>query len=899
MGYIGREKKQESLPAKAQHFKPENGFPIEANNRERLKWECPTCSYVFYKSWDQMSSDNVDEHCGVCRYMKNRVSHFNQLDIPYEIVMYRYEPKYDREATPEKTWLPKLGAEVKIACKYCGNESIYDAEAIRNIPHESSSSNGTKLLQCEVCVEKEALAADEKHLQENQNSKQIERAYQIWGESISILATSTSFDVKVPSFAGVFPLGKVPIEAISDPKVTGRLKGPLKGSLSEKRLSELLDDDERLVATANELIERSKSFGATLLYVCYRAAGGEDYKGSGCPEGLPKKSGVYYCYVKATKSLSNWQSFHRVVGTNFGRTEIKADQLMILCVLSELFPLNEYGEAVEWREDRRDVFDGLELDISTTNLLPEMSGIQCEYQGHQNHRECKETMRRDEQKRNLAQGLYIEIPRINHMNAKKALAAVTKVIDDASHEEKNKFVELMNDDPSVDKISEYYNECLPERSMAATKKLKKNIAELGHMLLDEQAYYIGTVRCRYQCGNCGTPQSSYVNYLANSMSRNCRNCFGDLAKDSAQSSRTTSIRQGYADPELIEKPLQLIDLRKDLGGVRMTTAQRKKEEETHSRSRVECAECGVFLGAKHYVESVNRNGTFICPCCINTGELIDEQASNPVIIGSLCQNIEALIKVFQYLNALKPFEDIRKSLSLTARHKNTLTPSGLALSWKSDKGHLQTFPVSKWVGLIAPNEMDCYCEKCRQENQSLQRLNTHDIQLREFHPKANYLFAPKKGTLTEASCNELTKVGKFTIKHPNFFANPTKVNNEQKSKGSGEYSPCMCCAEEHGWNIPGSDKTLEQLTARFQIRAANVATFLGTVDINSVKISVVAKSASLKDVITGKDFLSFQCQNKNHKPTVSNYGNFFNLKRNGYCKDCLKAAGVRYYRDLL
>ncbi|WP_371374890.1 hypothetical protein [Thalassotalea aquiviva] len=48
MGYIGKEKKQKNLPANAQRFKPENGFPIEANNRERLKWQCPTCSYIFY-----------------------------------------------------------------------------------------------------------------------------------------------------------------------------------------------------------------------------------------------------------------------------------------------------------------------------------------------------------------------------------------------------------------------------------------------------------------------------------------------------------------------------------------------------------------------------------------------------------------------------------------------------------------------------------------------------------------------------------------------------------------------------------------------------------------------------------------------------------------------------------
>ena len=218
---------------------------------------------------------------------------------------------------------------------------------LKHIYRSTGSGDGSRQLICEDCLHNEKEQHKAAELRKHQNSPLIKKAKKIWGKDITIDAQHDGFILSVPSFEHLYEPDKIPVDAIMDPNITGRLKGKLERYISEAMLDKWLKQDEKLILQTLELQKKANSFGATFKHIAYRGVtNNTNFAGSGDFKELPRKAGVYYQYEKATKYLSNWQTRFRAVDTKFGRRGIKADQLLVACAIAELFPLNENGELV-------------------------------------------------------------------------------------------------------------------------------------------------------------------------------------------------------------------------------------------------------------------------------------------------------------------------------------------------------------------------------------------------------------------------------------------------------------------------------------------------------------------------------------------------------------------------
>lgn len=898
MSYRGIEKTKQNLPIQARNIEPVSGWPICKKNKTPVELKCTVCGFIFKKSWDQLSHPGTKSHCDVCRNVAPLVSKFNNAHEDHQIINYRHAKELDKAINPTKTGITNYGCIVTLKHVACGHTCEINARTIKSIISPRTSSTGKRVLNCQHCNEKVKQQKLLDTIQKHKKSEQIKRAKVIWGKNIEAHGVEGGIYIKVPSFEGKYLPGNIPVAAILDENDTGRLKGKLDGVFSEAKLKKMLDSDERTMVITQDLIDMAPIFGATMLYICYQPpANNTNYLGSGVPKKFPKKQAIYYTYEKVTAYHSNWQTSNRIKETNFGRTGIKKEQMMIACVLAELFPINEHGVRVKWQQDSRSVFENnFELDIRSLNLLPHLHGIQCEYQGHQSHRECSNTKERDRIKKDNAQGFYLVIDKIDHMTILKALNKAEEVIRKSDFKHKSEFLKFLNPSPCIERIKNNFVDCIKSQAKKTTNEFKSLMMELGHKIISEQNYYLYLDNISYECASCGQIRNSSVKNILQTKPLYCFHCKSKQTTLKNQQKRCDRIRSTYEDFHLIEEPIPLIFLKQNRSYIQLTSAQRQKESNTNARGSISCAQCGAITSKKRYLGLLSKYKTFICTCCLNTGMPIDRNADNQIVMGSVGQNLDGLISVCSALNNINSFGDINDHISLSPATKQSKNKSRLNIRWVSKLGHEQTYTLYKWRKLLS-NNSNCYCPECLINYKKQMSVDNHTKTLRIFHPDAEYIGDPSIKSLTEATCNKETKIGIFTIEHPPFFINSQKVKQILKTKKYGQYSVCLSCSEVHGWTPPSADKNIEQLEARLKLRAAKVATFLKDDTIDHVAIKVDSKTSL--DKVTSDEKLSFYCHDKNHPPIVTSFNNYFSPYKKGYCPKCLERCGVKNYKELL
>lgn len=716
----------------------------------------------------------------------------------------------------------------------------------------------------------------------------LESAQKVWGPNILIKPDCDGFWVEVPSFEGKFHPDSIPVDAIMDSRITGRLKGNLNGHIPGSTLNKLLNQDLEVIKQTASLIEKAKQFGATLKYVAYRAPQNNSYyTGSGHVKSLAKKSGIYYRYEKATGYLSNWQTRYRAEDTNFGLTSIKASQLMICCAVAELFPLNEHGEAVEWVEDQRTIFlDNKELDIASRNILPEFGGIQIEYQGHQSHRENSETIARDHMKVAEAQAkghFFMQIPRINHISPEKALIAVQGAIQCFSGGAKEPYLPYMNPCPSAEKVGNSYIEKLPERARKTTDNLLMYCKNKGHRLITDKLLFLSTDKIEYECGSCHTIKSTTVKAFIESNTDHCGSCKGKLIAAKNQRNRKNVLNVGLGklwnqlpvnvQHQLIDNPL---------------------------KDPLTCDLCkkGSWYGdsLEELIGKIKEYDGFLCYHCLNTGKMQFVEGKMLTDYTQHRDSIEHIMRTTGWGNPKYWYKYITSKESLTEK-----TATEIWLKLECDNGHEQFNSVSRWQRTVLTSKKrkksESYCDICHPIKMGKGLADQEHLdRVRKFHPNAKFIEAPNSGA-TPVHCGESSRIGDFTVQHPQVQVDIRKLKTRCKTKEHGEYSICVCCSEENNWEMPGGPKSLASLNARLRIRAALVATLLKDTSIDVAGVS--ASDKMLSDEVSGNDELSFQCHNHTHPPKIGKHGNFFNPNKPGYCSICLKALGVKTFKELV
>lgn len=167
--------------------------------------------------------------------------------------------------------------------------------------------------------------------------------------------------------------------------------------------------------------------------------------------------------------------------------------------------------------------------------------------------------------------------------------------------------------------------------------------------------------------------------------------------------------------------------------------------------------------------------------------------------------------------------------------------------------------------------------------------------MRKIHRHASVINLTPAKKLSTWSCMLSSQVGKFKIKHPNFSAITNKIMRKIDECGD-DACFCVLCAEDNDLTMPKNDKSVLVANSLWSYRAAKVATALLHNDISHCKVSQVNKDDIFSTTSTK---LAFQCHNDEHEPVIDTYGNRFNKKRAGYCKQCLKEAGFKNYNNFV
>lgn len=706
----------------------------------------------------------------------------------------------------------------------------------------------------------------------------------VWGSEAKVIKDGDNLWITVGGIIQRNELGCTPVEAILPPNVQGRLKGALDESVSARRLGQLIRRDEKTITTTKELIEEARQFGSEILHISYEQQNKSD------------RYEVKYQLKKPTGLLSNWQSASRVRETNFGRTGIKADQLMILCAFEELFPKNEVNKPVIWREDVRTIFkNNKELDMHSINLLPELGGIQVEYQGHQSHRdEESRTWELDREKAAEAEKkghFFMQIPVVNHMSPEKALTAAKKGIEDFDREEKKFFLQYLNPNPKVDSIRAQFLLRLPERAQQVTNRLEEYCESKGHKLLTEKTQFLMTDEISYACGSCGELNQTKVKTMLETDTEYCKHCKGIPVSAKNQEEREKKYKG-------------------ELGAIwdRLPDRVQKHVIEKSPKDLIVCNLCeegsSYSSNGSHdsVIEQLKLHDGFLCHHCLNTGK---KQYSNEKKLSDFYQWKPSIITVME-TTGWGDQDEWYKYID-TIGSNSVKTDTYITLNLTCPNGHKNSYSLKQWaknrLTSVKRQESGNYCEECQKTPTGKQLYDREHLErLQTYHPNASFLSENNSEKTILSTCGETSRIGQFTIQHPHFNLNKNKLNTKLKEgKTYGQHSFCICCSEENRWPIPGSDKTMEMLIQRFKMRVSHVASLMNDDNIDAARIVRLDKTLPCDSnaLIPGSEKLLFYCHRKEHTPKPITQGNFFNLNKAGYCPECLNELGCKQYVQLL
>lgn len=683
-----------SLPEQAKKIEPINGFPVKNKNKDKFEVRCCKCNFVFKTSWDNLTNKSVNEHCGVCRYASGIESKFNALELEFKITGYYYNSKLNQESNPGKTGIQKYGAIAKINHEPCGNSFEKPINNLKRYYYKNNESNGSRYFKCEFCEENNKILFQEGDLL-------IERAKKVWGKNVVINVNSNGFYIDLPSLESLYHPDNIPIKAVFDANITGRLRGGIKKNITKVKLIQLLNLDEALINSLKKNENLAKAFGAEINFISFRARKDKSFSGSGQSSCFKNSPGLHIKYTKINKVQSNWQQINRAINCNFGRDYILAHQTMILCVLNELFKLNEDKKPVIWRENVKGFFSGnKELDIHGCNLLESLGGIQVEYQGYMSHRNDEKTILRDEDKKKEAEKrghFFMQIDRINHISPVNALLAVRNAIEKSKAQVKKDFLKYINKNPSVEEIRKEYCERVKVSAERCSIRLKNFCKKNNHKLLTIQNQYLNSDNVDYLCGNCGSKRNLNVKILLETKSGFCNKCkrhkFNSKNREHELSSRLGELWNNIPidiKDQLVKKPFHC---------------------------PIECPKCknkNSKLGnIERLANRIREFNGFLCYYCINTSEIKFPKGTT---LGNCTQQKNHIIDIikktgwgdseywYNYVSLIKT----QVSETLEGNFK-------IFLSLSCEKGHVHNFSLRKWRRIInspTRKNLSSFCEIC-------------------------------------------------------------------------------------------------------------------------------------------------------------------------------------------
>lgn len=164
--------------------------------------------------------------------------------------------------------------------------------------------------------------------------------------------------------------------------------------------------------------------------------------------------------------------------------------------------------------------------------------------------------------------------------------------------------------------------------------------------------------------------------------------------------------------------------------------------------------------------------------------------------------------------------------------------------------------------------------------------------LRDFHPGVQYVsgFDSTGKAMEEYWCGEYHNIaGK---PHPHFFIRYQTIRTTDKAEVFR--MPCYVCAVEKGKPLPSSSKTLEMIEGRMLLISEVLATYVGRPpDTPTIVLVPLEQLIDGRYISTTKTRLSFFCGVPGHESETKVADNYFNLHKGGYCKACLRTAGVK------
>ena len=894
-------------------YVPRDGYPITQKNKEKIIWVCQCCNSPFSCSFDNLT--NIPdpyyppERCPICRLAQRLCARFVQSHhaANWEILSHEEDGTNEPDAKGrEPIYLLRHLA--------CGKSKRIKHSSIKALLAPSQSVTGTSLLDCEFCAAKAAeYEAEQLKLESGRIAAELEAlSREVWGQRASVRPSSENgqFHITVNVVEGE-RLDRIAYTNVIMPM--GRLKGPLNDVMSEDKLRSLIKNDLRTKEMVAEVAKDASNFGAVLKYVAYQGRESPLYKGSGNFDGLPAKSEVYFCYTKATRHLSNWQSYHRLKETNYTLTTQKRSQLLTLVVLKHMFPADASGEVFEWRQDVRglmDAFDqaliGREIDIvSEPILLPNgrYTQIWAEYQGIQTHNDCEKTKKIDRLKKeacSAARQPLLVVSKMKALDAKQAILVCNKALADwgANHPDLADQLRPLYRSPNIADVGNDFRNADLIQTQELTRRVHDVMACNGRSLVNcqEGRLFLQTDMIKFICHRCRKESETSVKNMLSLESRRtdgCEKCRGITTQVRAATAREEKYQQ-FLSPEL---------------RARIHPDVLKQLSQGTMKENICCPRCDnvteIPSTFTSVIERFETESGFICGYClariepntlrISPGDFISEQ--NVLTSARQWQGpIREIIKLVGWCEPDHWYQFVRLD---TASTKN----SKLLLEFTCEYGHVQIDSLKGWrlrADSIEIGHHRSACRVCSPETQTRAEfkaqvsLDGRIERLRAIHPQLMMISA-SNNELT-VNCGQISQIGRFQIPHPDFLVYETKIHNylEQHTK----HGRCRCpiCAVAQGLKLPDTQKNLTILDARLKLRAAWVADFLGHSSIDSARAYASTDVPTSVKIKSGEK-IYFQCHNPEHKPVSTGAGNFFNPKRLGYCPKCMKDVKAKLKLD--
>lgn len=322
----------------------------------------------------------------------------------------------------------------------------------------------------------------------------------------------------------------------------------------------------------------------------------------------------------------------------------------------------------------------------------------------------------------------------------------------------------------------------------------------------------------------------------------------------------------------------------------------------HGFNGFSCPCCGeISHKERSFNEAIailKENRMFICGFCLNTGnKLTSDSSISGVILQAKHSVLRIMGKMSAHLKKTGNYTDKqqwRKELRQDWFKFLTLKEEGekqtIELTLVLDTG-TYTMSLSQWNKKIE----SVFRMKAGNFNEQghIKDEEKHIERLRKVHPNGLIHQLNSAREISEFSCGEVTVVGDNLFEHEYFTISTNKMNERIKRNGDKTSFCMMCCEEDDSLIPPKTEKTIEMVNKLWLIRSLKVASILDASD-----VSIASVELAEGDKIGTNSKLRFKCFNPNHKPSEGTYSNKMSKGRGGYCKLCLKEAGLKTISEI-